>query len=261
MRFFSDISNKLIWVFVTLLLLAAGYVAVLNFWLKPKNNQVSNNPQLTINPQSNQQSKQTNTNTQTINSTPQQTNTNTQTINSTSQQTNTNTQTTNQVSQTVTSLAPALAQANEVELVVPQTLVKGAILEVFDNQIPNRSVPEKTTIIDELKLSDTEKVQQLTAFFFIPETGHYHFKVYGINKKNKNKRTFFPLRIDGAMVYNPEQRLLLDKGWHQLNFQSFFYRYYNDDRFSWVVNVKELDLKFRETSEKSFSSIEPYRAE
>jgi len=237
MRFFSHISNKIIWAIASLLLIGAGYVAILNFWLKPKPNQITINPP-TINTSP------------TLKSQPQPVNkiypNPTQNINIQKLQQD--------------NLTPALALPNEIAI-KQENLVRGASLKIFEERNFIRSKPSKVISINQLKLSQVDRPQELTAYFEIPESGYYYFKIFGI-KDYRNSWIKLPLRIDGALVdRNNKQPIYLEKGWSKLNFQADFYQF-GQDRWTELdgyIDLKNFALKWRDENDKAFTTIEPYR--
>ncbi|MDJ0717501.1 MAG: hypothetical protein QNJ54_25320 [Prochloraceae cyanobacterium] len=248
MRFFVELSNKIIWVVVSALLIGSGYVAFLNFWLKPKPLQVATKPI----PTSTKPITPSTTAPTLPNSQPQP---------SSSVQQTTSAQNINENPDSKSNLIPALVRAEEIELITPKKMVKGAILKIYEDDTPERSLATKVFKTNELKLLDSNKIQQLSAFFSVPENGYYYFKVFGIKSKNvRPSSTYFVFRINGQDNKNSEQAVYLEKGWHEINFQAM-YSHQHWSNLSDFVDFKKLAFKWRKEEEKSFNSLEPWRVD
>lgn len=244
MRFFGELSNKIIWAIVSVLLIAAGYVAVLNIWLKPK--------PIPISTSSN--SPSTNTNTNPLPQSQVRPLDQDRGVSSTKIE---KTQTSND------DFIPALAKGNEINLIKPKQLERGGILKIFRPfEVPLRNAP-KEILPNTNTLLNREETQELNGLFFIPEDGLYNFKVYGINFQSISKddriRTF--LRVDGAAIENFSNPIYLQKGWYDFTFQ--FLYFYKEPDFTnilvFYINFEELAFKWRKTQDKSFKEIELWR--
>ena len=204
MRFFEELTSKILWfvlglillsfgyIFVIInflnppkLLIGAGYVAILNIWLKPKTNQIITNPTI-------------------VNTSPNPTPT-----------TITNNP---QTKQTKEDLISALAQAEEIEIINPQELVRGGIHKIHAGLTPERSTGYESALTQEFKFHNVNKTQEIAGFFEVPKTGYYHFKVFGTKPELGNTDTRLRVRVNGAKVHNENRSIYLQQGWHALNF-------------------------------------------
>lgn len=237
MKFFGEFYNKIIWAIASVLLIACGYVAILNIWLKPKPIPV----------------------TATQSNLPAATNNKSQTNSISTNQTDSNQTKAKENPSSEDNLIRALAPANEVNLINPKQLEKGGTLSLFPTyHSPLRNAPHKI-ITNTNTLINQEATQELNGFFKVPEDGFYHFKVYGLNNRafSQYEKTRAFARINGVAINNNSNSIYLTEGWHHFTFEfTYYYKPGFRGNLNSFIDFDKLAFKWREKEDKSFENIE-----
>jgi len=227
-RFFEEISNKIIWVVLVLVFLSLGYVfLVRNFLNPPKTSKNPTNPTKInpINPVSNDNNPTTPV--APVISTPD---------NSTPVTTPDTQETTfdpleinnpNDWQPTI----KKIPKPSKKVIPVPKKLERGAVLSIYENEIeelnpePHLYEPKSVVKISDLRFSywnpKKGEFQEVTGYFYIPESGNYKFYISGISHFDNKyyDRNFLSLSINGIALSNRKGgNLNLEKGWHYISF-------------------------------------------
>ena len=233
MQFLNQLTSKILWALLIVALLVGGYVFLVKSLVKPP--QIASTPQPT-NP----------------NPTPTPTpNTNPNDFNP-SLVDNSDPNTSNSSGAVYEEdLLPAIAQAEDVVISVPQKLEKGGILKMFINNDGNKypdpilyspSKVLKTEGLSPVGNDKKEVFQEVSGYFLVPENGNYNFTLdFPSNwywaKDTRNLRA----KIDGVMLPTTRGgRVSLEKGWHKINL--FMYAYNVDGnllKVSWGLQGEE----------------------
>jgi hypothetical protein len=263
MRFFGDAASKILWGLVIVLAIAAGMAWFVRAFLQPPDLSASqsNLPAPVTTPNDQTTTPETTTST---NSDPSQVST-----------TDTSTTTTTTDSSTTTApdtattpgteTLPAIAQAEDVAVKVPNKVEKGGILKLFTNNDGNeypdpiQYSPEKILKTNGLSLvgiGERGKFQEVSGYFLVEETGNYNFVVdYPESWYWAREKANFRLKVDGQTLPTSKGgRLSLEKGWHTISL--FLYAYRIDGnlaRVSWGREGETLKpiVIWREVEEKA----------
>ncbi len=191
MQFLNQLTSKILWALLIVALLVGGYIFLVKSLVKPP--QIASTPQPT-NPNP--------TPTPTPNTNPNDFNPSL--VDNSSATTSTNDPVYKE------DLLPAIAQAEDVVIEVPQKLEKGGILKLYINNDGNKYPdpilysPDKILKTEGLSLigNDRKEVfQEVSGYFLVPEDGNYNFTLdFPSNwywaKDTRNLRA----KIDGVML-------------------------------------------------------------
>ena len=229
MRILEEISSKLFWLFLTLLLLTGGYVFIVKNFLNPP--KIASIPNVTTAP-----TKPTTPNIQPNSArdiSPPETKPSTP---ETNPETNPNDwqpelETTSKQNTQEVAKIRELKPPSERIISIPKKLKRGAILSIYENEIeetnpePHLYQPKLVLEIPALRFAGwfhlRNEFQEVRGFFYVPSDGTYNFSVANIShlKDKYLERIFLSLSIDGITFPSREGgQINLESGWHLINF-------------------------------------------
>ena len=214
MQFVNGLFSKILWGLLILVLLAGGYIFLVRNLVKPPQIATTpTQPNSTLPPPTPSNS----------NPSPQVTGNNVDDFNPTL------VDETNAIDPEEDML-PALAQAEDVVLEMPEKLEPGGVLKVFldPEKTKNHSSFTSSPIqvyntggLEFVYLEDIRKFQEVEGYFQVKETGYYNFLVNIPEDWNKTKLGVSNLRIliDGFTLDSSlGGKVYLEKGWHKIGF-------------------------------------------
>lgn len=222
MRFFGDAASKVLWAIVIILAVGAGLTWFIRGFLSP--------PDLSANSGGN---TPTNVVTSPDDSTPVTT---IEENEPTSVVTTDNSTSPDNSTVNGDEPMPAIAQAEDVVMEVPEKVEKGGILKLYTNNDGNeypdpiQYSPEKilkTTGLSLVGMGERGKFQEVSGYILVKEDGNYNFVVDYPEDWNywARKREHFRTKIDGQTLPTTKGgRLTLEKGWHTISVFLYAYR-------------------------------------
>lgn len=224
MRFFGDAASKLLWGLVIVLAIAAGMAWFVRAFLQPPDLSASqgNLPAPVTTPLDQTTTPEVTTSTDSDPSPLSSTDTSTTT-------TTTDSSIGSAASEAGTEMMPAIAQAEDVAVKVPQKVEKGGILKLYTNNDGNdypdpiQYSPEKilkTTGLSLIGIEERGKFQEVSGYLLVEETGNYNFVIdYPENWQYwAREKSNFRMKIDGQTLPTSKGgRVSLEKGWHTVS--------------------------------------------
>ena len=219
MQFVNNLFSKVLWALLVVVLLASGYIFLVRNLVKPP--QITNTP-TQPDPDPNPQTTPTNSNSSTLNN-PDDFNPDlvggTDVIDDV---------------ELSDGMMPALAQAEDVVLEMPEKLEPGGILKYYLNTTrekypdPVKYSPIKVYKTEGLELISIEpnsyNFQEVFGYFLVDESANYNFIVNiptSWNRKINNGDLH--LKIDGFRLPNyMGGKVYLEKGWHKIDYYLYF---------------------------------------
>lgn len=215
MRFFGDAAAKMLWGIVIILAVAAGLTWFIRGFLSPPDlsaTQGTNTPTKVVpSPDDTEPTK-----VETVESEPTTVTTDDSTFSEG-----------NAVSGDEP--LPAIAQAEDVVMEVPEKVEKGGILKLYTNNDGNeypdpiQYSPEKvlkTTGLSLIGIGERNKFQEVSGYLLVKEDGNYNFVIDYPENWNywATKREYFRTKLDGQTLPTSKGgRLTLEKGWHTIS--------------------------------------------
>lgn len=248
MQFLNQLTSKILWAILIVALLVGGYVFLVRTLVKPPQIASTNTPQ-PINPNP----------TPTPNTNPNDFNPSL-VDNSSATESNSNDPVYEE------DLLPAIAQAEDVVISVPQKLERGGILKMYINNDGNKypdpilyspSKILKTDGLSPLGNDNKEVFQEVSGYFLVPEDGSYNFTIDFPSNWYIKETRHIRAKIDGVLLPTVRGgRLSLEKGWHKINL--FLYAYNIDGnllKVSWgQMGEESKPIKvWREVKEQALS--------
>ncbi|NJO93169.1 MAG: hypothetical protein HC820_00195 [Hydrococcus sp. RM1_1_31] len=218
MKFFGDAASKVLWGIVILLAVGAGLTWFIRGVLSPPDlsaNNAGNTPTSTVtSPDDSDPAK----------------------VTTVQESEPTSVVTTDDNTVSGDEPMPAIAQAEDVVMEVPERVEKGGILKLYTNNDGNeypdpiQYSPEKilkTTGLSLIGNGEQSKFQEVSGYLLVKEDGNYNFVIDYPEDWNywARKREHFRTRVDGQTLPTSKGgRLTLEKGWHTISVFLYAYR-------------------------------------
>jgi len=209
MKFFEELTSKILWLVLGLILLSCGYLFVIKNFLNP--------PKISTIPAQTNPNPTANTPQKNPDPTPTDWKPNLDPA-----------QTTIDPSSSPLNWQPNLNQISSSKVIsVPRRLERGAVLSIYENEIkevnpdPSLYQPKSRIEMSDLRLvewTDSE-FQSVSGFFFVPEDGTYKFEIEQAKLLEKYKeRNLLNLSINGVPFKSYRGgEIGLQAGWHHVN--------------------------------------------